>query len=307
MESDRREEQEAAALTGRQAKAERAGEEELGDVDLVEAMMVDPDGVDATALALIRQQTGWDDLVLTDHAEGGAAGAATAPVTYGEKCFGHLSTACAEEATIRPWADWLGRWLALDEEHRTHRRWAYMDDLTGVGNRRFFFRFLEEALERSRVERRPVTVLVFDIDDFKQYNDRYGHEAGDEILRETVKLLTSVIRSGDRVCRIGGDEFAVVFADLEAPREPGSSHPEEIEQIAHRFQDQVAQMRFPKLGPKAKGPLTISGGLATYPWDGLTAEGLLRLADQRALQSKRRGKNVITYGPQAADRPPGQG
>ena len=143
--------------------------------------------------------------------------------------------------------------------------------------------------------------MVFDIDDFKRYNDSYGHEAGDIILRETVALLNSVIRASDRVCRIGGDEFAVIFADVLGPREIGSSHPESVEMIARRFQQQICAMRFPKLGLEAPGTLSISAGLASYPWDGNDPVTLLRLADQRALESKRKGKNHITFGPGAAD------
>ena len=143
--------------------------------------------------------------------------------------------------------------------------------------------------------------MVFDIDNFKQYNDAFGHDAGDVVLVETVRLLNSVIRRGDRVCRIGGDEFAVIFADLEGPREPGSSHPATPELIAARFQEQIHRMRFPKLGEEAPGPLSISAGLATYPWDGTTPDELLRCADHRALASKRKGKNAITLGPESRD------
>jgi two-component system, cell cycle response regulator len=69
--------------------------------------------------------------------------------------------------------------------------------------------------------------------------------------------------------------------------------------IAERFQREVAAQRFPKLGREAPGPLTISGGLATYPWDGATAEALLARADELAMQSKRMGKNCIAFGPGA--------
>ena len=95
--------------------------------------------------------------------------------------------------------------------------------------------------------------MVFDIDDFKHYNDDFGHAAGDDVLAETVKLLNSVIRAGDRVFRIGGDEFVVVFADPEGPRELGSHHPRTVETIANRFQDQITRMKFPKLGLDAPG------------------------------------------------------
>jgi diguanylate cyclase (GGDEF)-like protein len=155
------------------------------------------------------------------------------------------------------------------------------------------------VLPRAARARRAVTVLFFDIDGFKRYNDQFGHEAGDEILKETVRLLESVIRAGDRVCRIGGDEFVVVFCDLEGPRSPGSNPPEDVAQIAARFQEQIWGMKFPKLGIDAPGTLSISGGLATFPWDGSDPQGLLRHADQLALQSKRSGKNVITLGPGA--------
>ena len=176
---------------------------------------------------------------------------------------------------------------------------AFQDTLTGAWNRRFFDAFLRDSVAKAAQRRRPVTVMVFDIDDFKRYNDEFSHEAGDEILRETVRLLNSVIRKGDRVCRIGGDEFAVIFADPEAPRAPGSTHPETVEQIARRFQDQVCRTKFPKLGLEAPGTLSISGGLATYPWDGTDPDQLRRHADQLALESKRKGKNVITFGPGA--------
>ena len=72
---------------------------------------------------------------------------------------------------------------------------------------------------------------------------------------------------------------------------------ETVEAIASRFQDQICQMKFPKLGLDAPGTLSISGGLATYPWDASDPESLLEHADQLALQSKRMGKNVITIGP----------
>jgi diguanylate cyclase (GGDEF)-like protein len=140
---------------------------------------------------------------------------------------------------------------------------------------------------------------MFDIDDFKQFNDRYGHAAGDEILRETVRLLRSVVRPSDKVCRIGGDEFVVIFHEPGGPRQPGSKPPSSIAAIAKRFQDAICAHKFPKLGREAPGSLGVSGGLATYPWDGRAAAELLARADELSLQSKRTGKNTITFGPGA--------
>ena len=100
-------------------------------------------------------------------------------------------------------------------------------------------------------------------------------------------------RSRDVVARIGGDEFAVLFWDAEPPRRPDSHHPESAFALTNRFAEAVAKHEFPSLGPEAKGVLTISGGLATYPWDGHTCRELLRHADQALRQAKLAGKNAI--------------
>lgn len=270
----------------------------IGDTDLLEALMNDPEGVRAKALAAITQYTGWRDVTLHHNAPP-SNGHPAAPVTYANHTFGVLTSHQASEHDLSQWAQWLARWLYLDASYHRYRDLAYRDELTGAYNRRYFDEFLPRALKQAAKHRRPVTLMVLDIDDFKVYNDTFGHVAGDEILRETVRLLTSVIRKGDRVCRIGGDEFAVIFSDPEGPREAGSNHPENVEQIAQRFQEQICRMKFPKLAAQAPATLSVSAGLATYPWDGTTAHQLLRHADQLALQSKKRGKNAITLGPGA--------
>ncbi len=273
-------------------------QEPLGDTDLVHAVLDEPDGVLETALQLMRQQTGWTDLQLTvDGATSAAAAATSVDVVSGEQKFGAIVSLEADTVSLRPWADWLAHWLTLDRRYRDFRLMSLRDDLTSAWNRRFFHSFMDTTLRQAAQKRRAVTIMVFDIDDFKRYNDEFGHQAGDEILCETVRLLESVIRKGDRVCRMGGDEFVVVFADLEGSREPGSTPPETVEAIAKRFQMQICQTKFPKLGLDAPGTLSISGGLATYPWDGADAVTLLRHADQLTLESKRKGKNVLTIGP----------
>ncbi len=201
---------------------------------------------------------------------------------------------------LLPAARWLALWLAVQEQHATLRTAALTDALTGAWNRRYFDRFIDSVLSRAKRKRNDVTLLLFDIDDFKSYNDRFGHSAGDGILREVVRLLGSVIRPTDRVCRIGGDEFAVVFdaPDPGAPgRDPASRHPALIVEIARRFQKQIQAHHFPKLGEAAAGSLGISAGLATFPWDASDARGLVEIADRHLLESKRQGKNRLTLGP----------
>ncbi|MDG2424631.1 MAG: GGDEF domain-containing protein [Phycisphaerales bacterium] len=270
------------------------GEGGFGDTDLVEALLYSPGNLRERAIHIIEQQTGMTGIRLLERES-----SRSVPVRFAGRTYGHLIAGRKDE-DMRPWANWLARWLALEDAQATLRQMAYRDELTGAWNRRYLNHFLSESIEESRRMRRQLTVMVFDIDDFKTFNDQYGHDAGDIILRETIRLLGSVIRTGDRVCRVGGDEFAVVFADLEAPRTAGSTHPDSVEKIARRFQAQIARMRFPRLGLQAPGTLSISGGLASYPWDAAEPAGLLRIADQRALESKRRGKNFLTIGPGAS-------
>ncbi|MCD4699181.1 MAG: GGDEF domain-containing protein, partial [Phycisphaerae bacterium] len=172
-------------------------------------------------------------------------------------------------------------------------RLAITDHLTGAYNRRYFYHFADRMLDRAGAERFCVTLMLYDIDDFKRYNDTYGHAAGDEILRETVSLMKQTTRRHDVVARIGGDEFAVLFWDAEPPRRPDSRHPETAHVLAERFVEKLSKHDFPSLGPEARGVLTISGGLASFPWDGKTCRELLRHADVALRQAKTSGKNAI--------------
>lgn len=250
-----------------------------------------------SAMGLIAARTGRDDLSFVTESLNDGVGVIANGRVYGAIVCGDSAWANGIGARVLgEHAAWLGSWLRLEEQQRALRLAAFTDELTGAWNRRYFSRFLDAAIEQARGARRTLTLLYFDIDDFKGYNDRYGHAAGDEILVETVRLLESVIRPGDKVCRIGGDEFVVIFYEPKGPRDPGSSPPESIYGLATRFQKQICAHRFPKLGDEACGTLTVSGGLASYPWDGSDGESLLALADELAMRSKRQGKNVITLG-----------
>lgn len=281
----------------------------LGDAALADVLSAGGD-VGGAALAVIRARTGRPDVIFHRASEGatpiapGALG--VAPVRHAETTFGHLVCPALSAAALEQHARWLGSWLALEAQHERLRQAALTDELTGAWNRRYFDRFMEAALPAAQLSRQPLTLLVFDIDNFKQYNDQFGHAAGDDILRHTVALLRATTRQQDKVCRIGGDEFAVIFYAPGGPREPGSQPPAEVCSIARRFQEQVRAARFPKLGKDAPGRLSVSGGLATFPWDGRTPAELLARADAIALQSKRAGKGVIVLGPGADEPRPGE-
>ncbi len=242
------------------------------------------------AVEIIRAATGDASVLLTDSND-------SLPgvlVEVDGRAVAKLRGRVASEK-LAPHAAWLSQWLRMDQQVSELKEWAFTDSLTGAWNRRYFEMFLAESIVEARKLRRSLTILYFDIDDFKRWNDENGHAAGDEILTETVKLLKSVIRPTDKVCRVGGDEFAVIFHEPQGPRDPGSRHPEDLLQVAKRFQEQIRSKRFPKLSV-THTPLGISGGLATYPWDARSAEELIKVADQRSMQCKRAGKNAITFG-----------
>ncbi|MHC4239698.1 MAG: GGDEF domain-containing protein, partial [Planctomycetota bacterium] len=192
--------------------------------------------------------------------------------------------------------------MSAETKMRQLEKLATTDDLTGLKNRRYIWEFSRQIIEHARKEAGRVTLLLFDIDNLKSYNDACGHLAGDEILKQVGVLMRRCCRQHDVVGRIGGDEFAVVFWDGPKARSSASererrsrmaAHPKEAISIAKRFLDELKKAEFHLLGPEGKGVLTISGGLASFPEDGSAIQELFRQADRALLEAKRRGKNKI--------------
>jgi len=195
----------------------------------------------------------------------------------------------------------LAKLSSLQERHNLLQRLAITDELTGLYNARYFRHFLSRIIERGRVKRFPVTLLLFDIDDFKKYNDQYGHCVGDDILKQTASLMKRCCRDHDLVARIGGDEFAVVFWDKEGPRQPRepkangpSRAPQTPIEIFKRFRRLMNGVDFANLGAAGRGNLGISAGMAVYPYDAGDAASLIKAADGVLMfGAKQSGKNSI--------------
>ncbi|MCC7293549.1 MAG: GGDEF domain-containing protein [Phycisphaerales bacterium] len=199
----------------------------------------------------------------------------------------------ADVEKLQHYARLAGHVLRAARRQRRWRKLAETDELTGLPNRRAFLHAFALLLQRARTEHFPVTVLMFDLDDFKAYNDACGHDVGDEILRTTARLFRKHCREHDLIARLGGDEFAVVFHDPQGPRVAGSKHPETVLAVLERFREALRRQVFEPLGAAGQGRLTISGGLAAFPWDGAAPDTLLHRADQALLEAKRAGKNRI--------------
>jgi len=166
------------------------------------------------------------------------------------------------------------------------REMVARDGLTGIQNRRMFDQHIKRVWQQAVREEERVAVLLVDIDCFKNYNDRYGHQAGDECLRAVATSLSqSARRPLDFVARYGGEEFAVVL--YEASREYAA-------EVLTRIQRSIAELNIPHEASTAATRLTVSIGAAfIMPTVSRTPEGLIQLADEALYSAKEQGRNRV--------------
>ena len=156
-------------------------------------------------------------------------------------------------------------------------RIAQRDDLTRLPNRTAFYQHIENAIKYYESQRRPFTLAYIDLNNFKPVNDEYGHAAGDTALRVFSERLGKAIRSQDQLCRLAGDEFAVLLNDC--------------------VDERLARLVVERLQRQMEKPIELQGGhsvtlsasigLAHYPRDAATLEELLHVADERMYRNKR--------------------
>ncbi|HVO34072.1 MAG TPA: GGDEF domain-containing protein, partial [Gemmatimonadales bacterium] len=166
---------------------------------------------------------------------------------------------------------------ALDREKESART----DPLTGVSNRRHFIELTSAALAFARRYRRPMTIAYLDLDSFKQINDRFGHQTGDEVLRAVAHTVHNRLRATDVVGRLGGDEFAVCLPETGA---------EAAALVLGRLREDCTAAL-----PESCRSVTVSVGMVTFAYPPATVDELLERTDTMLYAAKREGKNRMVH------------
>lgn len=158
---------------------------------------------------------------------------------------------------------------------------SIIDELTNVYNRRYFNLSYRREIKRAKRYQRPISIFVFDLDNFKKLNDSFGHQKGDKVLKLVGEVAKMSFRVEDTICRVGGEEFAVILPEVSL---------ENALTPCKRFAQKLASLSF----EKEKIEVTISGGLSEYPRHGESLEELYAKADTALYKVKNSGKNNIT-------------
>lgn len=161
---------------------------------------------------------------------------------------------------------------------------ANTDSLTGLNNRYYFLQMAQNYVEKSIRERTPISIFLFDIDNFKHYNDTNGHDEGDRLLRELSDLVRTVTRKNSVLVRYGGEEFIVMLQDISK---------EDTFIYAERLREKIAAYPFANREKQPLGCVSVSGGIASFPVDADTIFKVIHLADVALYQAKTRGRNRI--------------
>lgn len=174
--------------------------------------------------------------------------------------------------------------VQLESAKERLRELAVTDGLTGLKNYRHFKDVLSLEIKRAERHKSPLSLIMFDIDYFKNYNDRHGHLAGDRVLQDIAVLVTKNIRKIDLAARYGGEEFAVILPNTNIKNS---------RIVAEKLRKLVEDYHFPFQESQPNGNITISVGVSSYPSSGKTFEELVSCADKRLYSAKAQGKNIV--------------
>ena len=163
---------------------------------------------------------------------------------------------------------------------------SYTDGMTGLHNYRYFNMRLKEELSRTRRNNASLSLLILDVDFFKNYNDTLGHPAGDEVLRQLSLILKQSIRDNDIVARYGGEEFAIILIGTEN---------EGAIILGERIRETVEKFHFYQEEIQPNSTLTVSVGIATFPNDALSVKDFIVAADKALYFAKNNGRNCVAH------------
>jgi diguanylate cyclase (GGDEF)-like protein len=169
------------------------------------------------------------------------------------------------------------------------RQIAITDRLTGLYNFGYFLDRLKEEKMRAERYHRLLSLIIFDIDHFKKYNDANGHPAGNEVLKKIAQILKAEAREVDIVARYGGEEMVVILPETGRHR---------AAELAERIREKIASTVFDKMDSQPLKKVTVSAGVATYPVDAANEESLIKRADASLYEAKSKGRNqIVSFDP----------
>ncbi|MCM8784080.1 MAG: sensor domain-containing diguanylate cyclase [Candidatus Omnitrophica bacterium] len=165
------------------------------------------------------------------------------------------------------------------------------DYLTHLWNHGYFQQLMNEEIKKSSANKTSISLIMLDIDDFKNYNDTLGHQAGDKVLQEIGDIIRQNVRRNDWACRYGGEEFAIILPQISK---------EDTLKFAERLRNQIELHKFPHEEVQPKQKITVSIGIATFPADASNKDELIYKADMAMLEAKKKGRNrTCLYFPQS--------
>jgi diguanylate cyclase (GGDEF)-like protein len=184
-------------------------------------------------------------------------------------------------------AEHLALALANIKLRETLKNQSIRDPLTCLFNRRYMEESLERELIRCQRKQEPLSIIMIDVDHFKRFNDTFGHEAGDAVLRKLGQFLQSHIRGSDIACRYGGEELTLILPEASL---------EVTKKRAEQIREGVKYLNIQHHG-QALGAITLSLGVASFPEHGLSGEAVIQAADAALYRAKKSGRDTVRIAP----------
>lgn len=178
---------------------------------------------------------------------------------------------------------YIGKYLVKSRDFEQQYKLATTDGLTELYNHRYFQEQIRMQVEQAKRYSTNFSLIIIDIDFFKKFNDTFGHQSGDAVLRQVAQTLKKNVRSTDIVCRYGGEEMSIILPN---------TIKDEAFTTAQKICNRVAEKKFKLIGDKETG-VTISLGVATFPFDGDTAQKIIEAADKKLYEAKNNGRNQV--------------